>query len=71
MDQTSFNEFKITGFDKILENGFGIPENVFEASQNEDSLTAQRRRSYLMEMNEDFDIQQVFKEINWNQNITE
>lgn len=60
MDQTSYNEFKITG-----------AEFTFETSHNEESLTAQRRRSYLMEMNEDFDIQQVFKEINWSQKLTE
>ena len=70
MDQTSYsyNEFKINGIDNL---GLGSSENIFETSQNEDSLTAQRRRSYLMEMNEDFDIQQVFKDISWNQRITE
>lgn len=59
MDQTSFNEFKISGID------------IFETSPNDDSITAQRRRSYLMEMNEDFDIQQVFSEVTWNQKFTE
>jgi hypothetical protein len=70
VDLTSFNEFKITG----IENNFGSAigsENFFEASINEESLTAQRRRSYLMEMNEDFDIQQDFKEVTWNQRVSE
>jgi len=71
VDLTSFNEFKITLGN---ENNFGAvlgSENFFEASINEESLTAQRRRSYLMEMNEDFDIQQDFKEVSWNQRTSE
>lgn len=59
VDQTSFNEFRINAFE------------ILEFTQNDDSITAQRRRSYLMEMNEDFDIQQVFNQVTWNQKSTE
>lgn len=74
MDQASLNEFnKVTGIDKTLESsfGFGFSEHTFEAFENEESITVQKRRNYLMEMNEDFDLQQAFKDVNWNQRLTE
>jgi hypothetical protein len=63
----TFNEYKITGIEKTIGSGssFGIHDYPFEIHEDQDSLTVQRRRSYLMEVNEDFDIQQVFKEISW------
>lgn len=66
-------EFKITGIDKTIENNLDIGsfENKFEYHEDQDSISVQRRRTYLMEMNDDFDVQQVFKEINWNQRLTE
>jgi hypothetical protein len=57
------NEYKITSIEKSIGSGFDY--DPFEIHEDENSLTVQRRRSYLMEVNEDFDIQQVFKEISW------
>jgi len=66
VDQIS-NEYKITSIDKAIgsSSSFSIHDYPFETHEDENSITVQRRRSYLMEVNEDFDIQQVFKEINW------
>jgi len=65
VDQIS-KEFKFTGIDKTIGSGSSFSfHDSFETHEDENSITVQRRRSYLMEVNEDFDIQQVFKEISW------
>jgi len=65
VDQIS-KEFKFTSVDKTIGTGSSFSfQDPFDSHEDENSITVQRRRSYLMEVNEDFDIQQVFKEISW------
>ena len=69
MDQTLFNEFKVAGINRAVQDNVDFHGSLDSANetfqQDENSITVQRRRAYLMEMNDDFDIQQVFKEISW------
>ena len=74
MDQTSFNEFKATEMEKIiLENaGFGPHDGFsFGIHEDENSISVQRRNAYLMEVNNDFEIQHVLSEFSWTPKLTE
>lgn len=66
MDQTFSPEFKIKSIDRKIQDIRTDSIHDFDFDFNDDeSITSQKTRSYLTDLNEDYDVQQVFKDITW------
>lgn len=73
MDKVFATEFKIRSIDRKFSDIRSDSIHDFSFDFNDDeSITSQKRRSYLTEVNEDYDVQLILKDVTWiNQSWTE